>query len=418
MRTILTAVAVVAVVGGITLPMHADDVPYGADGLPYLTRRSTLVVEVEDARTLDPTRTFVVYEVKARRALKGTVDAAASIVALSPRVAGVKEAKDLVGGLLFLDGPLDEAARKARGVDRKGPVYDVVAGTKGAIPSSDKGALGTAREYLALKEPDARLTWAVERISNADPYVQRSALLELAEPTRKPADDTVVARLAESLRSENVRADNKGVMVQLLERTKSPRATAALADLAKTKTAPPVLRQEAVRALGSVPGGDTVLRELREGKDPMVAPAAQRALELIRPEAQARPPDAASKYRAQLASPDARARQEGAAALGSMDFSAELVADLRQSALNPKETSQSVRLAAVASLARFSKKESAEALKAVASDESLSSSVRAAAVMGIAKLETGVSLQALKELAGSLRDPEIKKLAAGLADQQ
>jgi hypothetical protein len=395
------------------------DVPFGADGLPYLARRASLVVEVAEARALEPTAAFVLFELKTRRVLQGTRDLAAPLVALAPRAPGVPEARTLTGSLVFLAGPLDAAGAKQRGVPPDRPVYEMVGGRTGVIAASDERAAAAAREYLALKEPTARLAWARKEATDPDPFVQRSALLEFAEPGRELADDAVVSVLLESLRSERVRADNKGVAVQLLEQSQSPRAAAALAELARSPSAPAGLRQEAVRALSTLPGGEEPLREFQAGKDPLLAPAARKALELTRPEVPSRASaDVVRQYRAQLASDDPRVRREGAVAAGKLEYSADLVKDLRTSALNPKETSPSVRLAAIESLSRFSQLDSAEALKDVASDETLPRSVRAAAVMGMARLETGVGLTALKQLADRVRDPEIKKLAAGLADQR
>ena len=418
MRGLLVA-AMGLVLGGV-LETSAADIPFGADGLPYLARRSSLVVEVAEAEAGPTAGTAaLLYRVKPRRVLRGTPAALASLLVLAPRVAEARAPKELVGGLLFLSGPLSDQDERQRGLARRDePVYELVGGRSGAIPASDAGARATAREYVALQDPAARLTWAVERVTDPDPFVQRSALLELAEPGRGAADEAVVGRLLESLRSDRVRSDNKGVAVQLLERTQSPRASAGLAELAKRPTTPPNLRREAVRALSSVPGGEVHLREFRDGTDPVLAPAARRALELKQPGGPERPrPDAVGKYRQQLASPDERTRREGALALGRLEYSADSVKELRSSALSRNETSAAVRLAAIESLSRFSRTDSAEALKEVAMEEGLPKPVRAAAVMGIAKMESGVGLEALRQLAASVRDPEIKRLATGLADQ-
>jgi hypothetical protein len=152
--------------------------------------------------------------------------------------------------------------------------------------------------------------------------------------------------------------------------------------------------------------------------DPVLAPRARFLLERRESGAEpvARPQRDLAEVRRLMSSTQVAMRKEAAAAAADLRFSPDVVTLLRQAA-STRESSSAVQLAAVESLARLNRRESAVALSEIARDGQLPKSVRAKAVLGIARIESGAGRPVLRQLAESLQDEELRKLAKGLAAQ-
>ena len=413
MKTRPVSCAAVAVLG-LATGSAASDLRFGADGLPYLARNAAVVVEVASARKMRATPDAQLFEVNPGTFLKGTAAAPLLVVVAVTRDVPPPEVGP--GATLFLRARRAGAFDGIVPADR--PAFEVVSGGVGVVKHDDAGnRQRSVREYVALSESGRKFEWAKANLGAEDPYVQRSAMLEMAEPTRSLSDQAVVQALADCVRATGTKWDNKSVAVSLLAQSRSPVATQALDGLARDLKAPHALRLDAVQAISGLPGGRERLRELQA--DPVLAPKVKILLE--RRDAGEGPVSAAPRrnladVRRLMASATAAERKEAASAAAELRFSADVVRMLRQAA-GPAEKSPAVQLAAVESLARFNRRESALALSEIARDAQLPSTVRASALLSLARIESGVSQPVLRQLATSLQDAELKKLAKGLAEQ-
>jgi hypothetical protein len=413
MTTLRTSCAAV-LLAGVGSAASSSDLRFGADGLPYLARNATLVVEVASAERLRATPAAQLFQVRPGRVLKGS--------AAGPLLVVVALARDVPPPEVVPEATLFLRPRRADAfgdlVPGGRPSFEVVSGGVGVVkPDSSGRRKDTIREYVALAESGGKLEWAKRNLAAEDAYVQRSAMLELAEPTRSPSDPGVVQVLSECLRASGTKWENKGMAVNLLARSASPEATSVLDGVARDAAAPQALRLDAVQAVAGLPGGRERLREYRA--DPVLAPKAEKILRDQPVTGDATPPTprrTLADVQRLMASRTLSERREGASAAGELVFSEDVVRLLRQAA-GPRETSPAVQLAALDSLARFNRRESALALSEVARDAQLPPSVRASAVLSLAKIESGVAQPVLRQLADTLQDAELRKLAKGLAEQ-
>lgn len=415
MKTRLVSYVPLAVLG-LATGSAASDLRFGADGLPYLARNATVVVEVASARKVRATTDAQLFEVRPGAVLKGSAPGPLLVVVAMTRDVPPPEVGP--GATLFLRPVRANTFAHIVPADRA--AFEVVSGGVGVVKADPAGRRQrTVREYVALPESGRKLEWAKRNLGASDPYVQRSAMLEMAEPTRSPSDPALVQALADCLRTTDTKWDNKGVAVNILAQSRSPVATQALDGLARDLKAPNGLRLDAVQAISALPGGREKLREYHG--DPVLAPRAKILLERRDssegPPASARPPrrDLADVRRL-MASRTAAERKEAASAASELQFSDDVVTLLRQAA-GPAEKSPAVQLAAVESLGRFNRRESALALSEVVKDAQLTPTVRASALLSLSRIESGLSQPVLRQLAATLQDAELKKLASGLAEQ-
>jgi len=417
MRQVLARI--VALVVGIGAGVAtASDIPFGGDGIPYLSQASTLTIRVAQAERIaaGEKARAVFFSVQVGEVLKGEVKPGTTLnVAVVLEAGAAPDGATLKESIVFLTGPLPRERAQGLGLARDGETYLVVSGRYGIVPAGDETRQAAIREYIGA-DKEGRLGWARKYLANKDAFLQRSALLEAAE---RPADDpAVLDLLGEALRSEVVTPRNKDVAIRSLQYSDSPAALQPLREFVHDGDAPHALRASAVQALGSVPGGRQELQALREEMDNLMAPVARGVLERLQQQNDAAaPPGQVEKIRKGLKSPNPRDRRQAAEQAKRFAYS-EDVSDLLKEALANPEEKLSVKQAAIEALASFNNREAATLLQAVATDEKQSDDVRSEAIMGIARMESGVSANILTKLKAALKDQDLSDLAAGLADQQ
>lgn len=278
----------------LSLSALATDLPYGSDALPYLARRSSVVIvaansesvtlpikdDVADPRTL----TVALYAVEVKDSLKGDAQVGAKIVVAIPEAVKLPSVETLNDSFLFLDGPLQGEQRTAIGIERDGAIYLVISGRYGVVSANEQLRTAAVRDYLALEELDEpatierKLLWAEQHLDKSDTFLQRSAILESA---RHPTHDKAVQLLTRAVRSNAISPQNKREAINGLEMTMSANAVQPLKEIAENSELPKSLRVAAIRAAGAVPGGTDELRKWNDSSDPVLKSSAAETIEHI-----------------------------------------------------------------------------------------------------------------------------------------
>ena len=232
------------------------------------------------------------YKIKVDDVIKGKIEKGASLTIAVPESVNLKELEQLNGSILFVSGPLQGDQRTAINVSdaEKDPVYLLISGRYGAVPTTGGTRSEAIREYLAegvnggvaalADQPIAgakpRLKWAEHHLLSDDTFLQRSSILEMS---KLPSDPKVVELLAKAVRSEAVTPQNKSDAVNALQSSNTPQALLPLKELAEDAKVPKALRDAAVKAVGAVPGGREELLKWSNGDDKVLNPAAKSAIQ-------------------------------------------------------------------------------------------------------------------------------------------
>lgn len=291
----LLAVAAAAFLFGLhaASPAQADDVSFGADALRRLSEDSEAIVTANEPRRLetdpaksgidDPERSlYALYAVKVESVLKGALDAGQEIRVAFPESLNIRRIEDLSDSILFLRRFSQEDV-KLTNLPDSGETFIAVSGRHGAVSGADPNRKVAVSEYIGAMRPEAAsgervLGWTERHINSKDPFIQRSAVIDLYFERKQPE---AVRQLGNAVRSEAVLPGNKITAIEALETTKSPAAVAPLREIAEDQRVPAKVRQSAVKAFQSLPGGEEVLRNWRDGADRTLAPAAKSTIERL-----------------------------------------------------------------------------------------------------------------------------------------
>ncbi len=166
----------------------------------------------------------------------------------------------------------------------EGPeTFLAVSGRHGAVNAADPTRKEAVSAYIGATRAEAVpgervLSWTERYINSKDPFIQRSAVIDLYFERKQPE---AVRQLGNAVRSEAVLPGNKITAIEALETTKSPAAVAPLREIAEDQRVPAKVRQSAVKAFQSLPGGEEVLRNWSDGADRTLAPAAKSTMERL-----------------------------------------------------------------------------------------------------------------------------------------
>jgi len=405
------------VLGVGILTTYANDMPSGGDGIPFLTNQASLIVKVAKAEMIaaGSGSAATLYSAKVAEVLKGTARPGDVLnVEVIPEGTSSPKAEYLEESIVFLSGPISKEQAKRRGIVREGDVYLVMSGTRGIIPVNEPGRWEALRDYITA-DKKGRLEWAQKYSKSKDTFLQRSALLEVAQ---RPANDPqVLELLGDAIRSQEVTSRNKDLAVRSLQHSNSEEALKHLRDFAQDKNTPKALRATAVEALVSLPGGRQELQRIRNDGDEVLAPVASQALAKSEPRENdvAVSPSRLEAIGKGLKSPTASNRRRAAEQAKQFTYSSDLAELLKGALTSPKEAVP-VKQAAIEALTGFNNRASATILESIATDDQQPMEVRTAAIMGIARMDTGVGVSVLRRLKTSLRDAQLSELAGGLAE--
>jgi hypothetical protein len=424
-----------------------DDVPAGADTLPYLYGEATLVVVAEKAQTLDvpPSARAAAYRVTVREGLRGETARGAELnvlIARDPGAAGdALPAEKFASAIVFLRKIQEKDLGYWWGTaERPGWLSGalvVVSGKQGVVPADPEAhpkRLSLVRDYITAKsdpDPKALLGWA-ERCGQADPgcpFIARSAVAEVANFVRQAKPVAEEARrsrqlLDASLKSQAADAHTKATALAAYRHTVSSESAALrLSEFATDKTNPLALRQQAVReaAAAVVTGGTEVPDHARFLKLFEASPEAKSYAEKLVKSAPARVAIGSEDLkkltdliRGNGDKPGDRenrlAAVRAAAGYGYSDQLADLLTDTARNHPDEVERAEAVR-----SLATWNNSQAAARIASLVKDDKAPDSVRHAGLMGLGQMDKAVAGPVLKTLAEELPKSKFKTIAAALS---
>lgn len=395
----------------------SEDLEFGADSLPYLADSADLVARVSGAERIQARqRSVSAYTVTIGEVIRGDGSAGANVTILVPRGFDVQTPEQLSQGVLFLRRVDDVEISDLEVASPDRPFYWLVSGSYGALGSDTEDprkavAAEQVREYVQLRDRDAKLRWAESQIGAGNEYLQRSALFELAQP--EYADEPrAVQILGEAARSTTVDELNRGTAIQLLEKSESPQALDVLKEVATDQRASASLRRSAVQAMPGLPGGQEVLRDLAVSGAPELKPVAQEVLGDFTP--QGAPSADLEEIQGMLLSPKRVDRERGFRQLDEARPSAETVRVLGAVIVEGTPGGTGDKIRAVEALGEQRSREAIERLAAVAKDTGQPEVVRSQAILEIAKQPTGLRIGVMEDLSQNLEPGQLQDLATGL----
>jgi hypothetical protein len=269
----------------------AHDVPFGADALSQLVENADTIIVAKDARAVqtdralsdDPDRVAMnVYFVGVAEVIAGSVGTGSEL-----RI-GVVEGFDpprvdeIKNSILFLRQMSSEALAKTS-MAAGSPAYTVVSGDYGIVGAGVPGRTEAVRSYVEARRGrtlgiSETLSWAQRHLASPDPFLQRSAIVDLHLSNDDPA---AVQQLGDALRSDLVQLEVKASAIAALEDASGPMAATHLRTIAENQAAQRRLREAAVKAFRSMPGGGDQLRQWSATADTILAPAASFTLRSI-----------------------------------------------------------------------------------------------------------------------------------------
>jgi hypothetical protein len=287
----LERLVVLAIGLAINWPGYADDLPFGADALRHLTNESKAVIRAADprrlasdaARTDDPSLTpYATYSVRVAEVLKAEFPVKSDIRIALPEAFNVRSVNQLENAILFVR-PFSEDDIKQSNIPPGGDVYLVVSGRYGAVDAAPANRKVAIQEYLeSTRSPDAvlseairgerTLTWTERHLDSADTFLQRSAIIDLFYERSRPR---ALEQLGRAVRSESVLPNLKNTAIQALEASGAAAAAQPLREIAEDEKVQKRLRESAVKAFQSLPGGADQLRRWSEAGDDVLSPAAR-----------------------------------------------------------------------------------------------------------------------------------------------
>ncbi len=282
----------------LDLPAFASELPFGADGLPYLAREATwIVVSGENVEVVPRGDAYVdLFEVSVSRQLVGEGAADRLRVAVPRlRLAEPVHGSWLASSLLFLHPPMAAEDRLfwRLEVDPEISVYPLVSGRLGALPAALDEEIELAPLVLESRAADSledQLRLIDRLLDVDDAYLQRSAVLELMETGTSLRDQQILERIERVLGDSGLEFEARATGLQLFSMAAPLNAAQTLRDLAGDLAAPSRLRHQAAAALLGVEGGVEELRKCSYGTDVVLTTSCREVL-LLQEVPPARPVD-------------------------------------------------------------------------------------------------------------------------------
>lgn len=266
----------------------ADDIAFGADSLPHLVKNAQLIITADEPKRLqsdpakssldDPTHArYALYSVKVSNVQKGSVDIGSEIRVAFPESLNVRKLEEMSNSILFLR-PFADRDLKITNLPEDQLTYLVVSGRYGAVGASQANRAVAIRDYLAASAAgdEGVLRWTQTHVSSADPFIQRSAVVDLYFKRDLPK---AIEQLTGVLKSVSVLPENKTTAINALQASGTVAAIQPLRDLAEDRLTPVSVRQSAVKAFSDLPGGKSVLQTWSSSSDKVLAPAAKSAIQ-------------------------------------------------------------------------------------------------------------------------------------------
>jgi len=183
-------------------------------------------------------------------------------------------AEALRNALLFLI-PATTDLYNVSNLPRGESVYIVVGGRLGVVPDVPAATLAAVERYISRADgPADSVGWAARHLKSADPFLQRSAIMDLyLQHDRAGA----FSLLADAVQTESIHEANRAFAIDALEATGKAQAKEPLKAVAEDVRVSVPLREQAVEALSTLPGADAQILQWQSSTDAVLAEAADRA---------------------------------------------------------------------------------------------------------------------------------------------
>jgi hypothetical protein len=299
-------------------------------------------------------------------------------------------------------------------------LYVIVSGRSGVISleGDDERRAFAVHSYLQLarEKPALRLRWAETYLVVKDPFLQRSAVLELASLARNDKSRDAVYLLGRALKIPNLDRREKEAAIYGLEESSLLEALSELQVLVENKNAETALRVLAVEALARTPRGRRFLESWSSGENDK---AYRKARELLRTAGPAAaPPETVDRIVDQILSGTPKGRQGAVAEAEKYAFSEQIAAAMKTVILRGGD--QSERAGLIEALGQFNTPGAAKVLADIAVSDRLSADERGAIALTVSKMRFTAKEQFASELArklGSLPGGEFAKAVLSPADR-
>jgi hypothetical protein len=280
-RGFALAILLIAAVAG---PARASEIAPGAGTLRTLTSEAQFIVkidsvsveaapEVADVKELP--LTFTTYKATVRKVVTGDFKPDETIrIAIANHLA-IKTSDLLENALIFLT-PATTDLFNVSNLPRGETVFVVVGGRLGVVANADDATLAAVQRYVTrLDGPADSVGWAARHLGSADPFLQRSAIMDLyLQHDRAGA----LALLSHAVQADTIHEENRGFAMEALEATGKSTAKTPLKAVAEDAGESTMLRERAVEALSTLPGGASQISEWRKSKDALLSEAAERVV--------------------------------------------------------------------------------------------------------------------------------------------
>jgi hypothetical protein len=283
-----------AVIAVAALFARADDLPYGQEGIRHLASNAELIVRATQPQQLesdpvekrDPFRlTYSIYSIKVVEVLKGDVPKGQALTIAIARSADVSHIADLSDTFLFLRRPSPTTLAKSNIASRQ-DVWIVNSGKFGAVyaksPEREKAITKrlemnakTALGDAAQKEK-AVLEWTSNYLESGDPFLQRSALIDLYEERKSP---DALNQLSKAIKSDIVTKEAKQTAIAALEARRDSQSLEILRWSVDRGQLTEPLKAAAVKAYGASPEALPQLKRWAASSDKTISSAAKLSLE-------------------------------------------------------------------------------------------------------------------------------------------
>ena len=278
------ALATLLLVAAFALPAHAVDVPQGADTLKLLANEATLIVRIGAPSEEPPVvadrpeeglLTFTTYLVTVEEVVVGDGEPGQRLRIAIPTHLAIDGSEALSDSLVFLQ-PLTADQLNAAVLPRGETIYQVVSGRLGVVKISSAALIPAVRDYVLRADVAAgAIAWAETYVRHGDPFLQRSAIVDLyTQRDRQRAFDV----LREVVASEAVNPANRHLAIEALEETGKAAAKTPLKNLAEDPDEPIGLREAAVRAYSNLPAVAEQMSQWRASGDSVLSTTAREAV--------------------------------------------------------------------------------------------------------------------------------------------
>lgn len=282
------AIAGLILLTGLTvgLPAYSDDLPFGADALRELTTQASAVVRASQPSRLaadsadDASRAkYALFSVTVAEVLKGDLAVGTSIRIAFPESLTIQNVNQLKDAILFVR-PFREVDMAQTNIPQGGTAYLVISGRYGAVDSAPANRKEAIKQYLDSTSNDAIrsetvLSWTDQYIKDSDPFLQRSAVVDLYH---ERSQAKALEQLSNAVKSDAVLPASKAVAIDALKENSTDAAVQQLRGVAEDDKTQRALRERAIKAVGAMPGGRNQLQQWSTSPDQLLSGTASSAI--------------------------------------------------------------------------------------------------------------------------------------------